>query len=410
MIPDRGIRGIGQAVAFAAALSIGASWVAAQAPGPSPNPAGQLKRPATRPARPQEAENEVDIAINQVLDGPISFDLKNATLREAIDKVSQLTSIPIEIEKNTAGYLPYGTRTRLNATVENGRLGDSLTALLRPLGLRFDVEDGRLTIRPRPVLARICRRATWDELELIEKLESTKWSAEFASGLKFQFQGMVGDDESNLRKLRELAAQVGGDGSAARVLEAVCEKYGWSWYPDGDKVVVLPRTAQVERQLNRYVTFEYDGWNLREVLLDLIARRAGVLLKLDPGVLAAIPPSTVQNFKFSLSNATIRQGLEFIAGETGLSYLIEQDGVRIVSYGLVGTATQPSTEVAAAAAALRSNPIIGQITLPGPAGFNLSLFIREQDLSAETNQLRQERLRGFDRAIEQALHMGKGTE
>ena len=411
MIPDRGIRGIGQAVAIAAAFGIGASWIAAQTPAAGGNPNGGAKLPASRPVTAEEPENELDIAINQVLDGPISLDLKNVTLREAIDKVSQLTSIPIEIEKNTPGYLPYGTRTRLNATIKNGKLRDSLTALLRPLGLRFNVDSGRLIIRPQVVLLRICRRASWDELGLLESLQANAWSPEFASKLKFQFQSMNGDDQANLRRLREVAAQV-SEGTAARVLEAVCEKYGWSWYPSGDKVVILPRTSQIERQLDRFVTFDYDGWNLKEVLLDLIAKRGDVLLKLDPGVLTTIPPQTVQNFKLSLSNATIRQGLEFIAGETGLSYIIEQDGVRLVSYGPLWPASQPSAEAAAAAAAsaLRVNPIIGQVTLPGPGGLNFSLFVREQDLSAETNKLRQERMKGIDQAFQQSLRMGQGAE
>src|SRR5690606_33980223 len=198
--------------------------------------------------------------------------------------------------------------------------------------------------------------------------------------LKFQFQNAPETStDVNRETLLRLARQV-GHGSAAEVLEQATSQYGWTWYPSGDLIIVLPKTKQIERQLDKRVSVDYVQWSLKDVLLDL-TDRAGVSLSIEPGALATVPAYVAERFSLRTLNTPIRQVLELIAGQTGLAYFIEPQGVRIagnvVTPGSAGGQANTAESIAQEAyKALRSNSIVGQITLPGPEDQpNASLFI-----------------------------------
>src|SRR4029453_10532543 len=137
-------------------------------------------------------------------------------------------------------------------------------------------------------LERLARRATWPELAQLEMLQTKPWSKDLFASLKFQFQDSSTDDLNvNLETLRKMADAV-GTGSAAEVLEHATDRFGWTWYVTEEAIVILSKPRQIERQLERRVSLRYSEGNLKDVLLDL-ANQAGVLLRMDPGVLSNLP-------------------------------------------------------------------------------------------------------------------------
>lgn len=340
-------------------------------------------------AAPTAADPGEDLAelVAQALDQPADLDLKEAVIGEAFARLSESTGVPIETAPRTIGVLPYGSKTTLTAKIERQPLRKVLAALLTPLGLSFTVDGGKVLVYPRKALRRLCDRATWKELATLEKLYSRPWSDELADSLSIQFQYIAGGDyQANLKTLRKLASAVGA-GLAGDVLDAACEQYGWSWYPLEDDIVILPRTRQIERQLEQRIFLRpTQVTSLNEALVDL-AERVDILLKIDPGALAALPPQLTENFTLKIMNSTARQALEIIAGQTGLSYFIEPDGVRISFSGIGGGAGAQET-AEATVKALRSNSIVGEVQYPLGDGTSYSFFIREDDLPADLKELR----------------------
>lgn len=362
---------------------------------------------ATPPAvEIQEPDDDAEIRIIQALEKPIDLKLENLELRSVIRALAKAADVPIEIKTGTLKLLPYGSKTVIQTLdIEQKPLGAALTDLLGRLGLTYKVESQRLAIVPTKPLRRIVRRATWEELTILHKLRSKPWSRELFLSLQLQFQdARTGDFETNREQLLRLAETVGG-GSAAEVLEHACDQYGWCWHPSGKFIAVLTKTRQIERQLDTRVSLGYVQTGLREALLDL-TNRAGVLLKIDPGALAKLPPQTSERFSLAIENATVRQALEVVAGQTGLVYAVEPDGLRFSA----STAPPPSpgsqvTDSATAATIrdYRSNPIVGEITIRNADGTPFSFFIREDDLPPEVNEMRKAKIHEVVNEIRRVL-------
>jgi len=358
----------------------------------STSPAMVLSFTGTRPQpTTQPTSDEADIQIMQALDKPVSLDVDDAPIRDVFQSLAESAGVSVDLSQETLDLLPYGSRTLVSVTIERRPLKESLTAILRPLGLTFRPENSTIAIVPTPPLQRIARRATWEELELLEKLYSTSWSKELFDTLQFQFQdARAGYADANRERLFETAGSV-GVGSAAEVLEHACDKYGWSWVPNGQVIVITSKVRMIERQLNKRVTVNYLQTSLEQALLDL-GDRAGVLVHLDPGVLASVPAHVAEGLNVSVENGTIRQVLEFIAGMTGLAYSIDQNGIRISPNPSAPPVTGGPSD-ADTLRALRSNPIVGQIMIPNPDGTSFAFFIREEDLPPEVNVMRKARIK-----------------
>lgn len=344
---------------------------------------------STGQATSREDEEPMDVLIAQALDQPTDLELKDAEIRDAFERLSILTGIPIEIDRGTVNLLPYGSKTLLTANIKRRPLRDSLVALLRPIGLKFEVESGRVMIRPTAALRRCVDRVTWTELALLEKLQIAPWNEEVASTLKFQFQNTPAAPEVNLATLLNLARHVGA-GTASDVLEQATSEYGWTWYPAGDVIVVLPKPRQIERQLEKRVSLVFSQAGLAEVLTE-ITRRAGVQLILDPGVLGSTPTG-ISRFTTTFTSTPVRQVLDLISGQTGLAYFIEPEGVRISTSVLAGVTTRPAGDeldpTLAAIDRLRTNTVVGQITLPrSNDGSTITIFIRERDVPDDVQKM-----------------------
>lgn len=378
--------------------------------------------PMAETAAPQAAADAVagqdadtlEVLIIQALDQPTDLNVQEVPIRQALDQLAVNTGIPIRLAPGCVSFLPYGSQTKLTATIQKRPLRESLTALLRPLGLEFVAGPKEVTVQPAPPLARMRRRATWDELATLEKLLSQPMTPELFGTLRFQFQETGGEAVSNHERLGRAIGGV-GEGIAAHVLDHACDSCGWTWYPEGQVVAVLSKTKYVRQQVNRRVSVRYAQASLVGALTDL-ANRAGVLLRFDPGVLNSLPAQTTERFSLSMENATVWQAFEVISGETGLTPVIEADGVRITRPGAGGTAgatttsaggpntAQMETVAQATAAAMRSNSVVGQFTFPLPDGSSFAFFVRESDLPPELAAMRQAKIARTVNQIRQKLH------
>ena len=311
---------------------------------------------------------------------------------DAIDQLAAQTGVPIEIEPTTFSLLPYDVKTAVSLTIKGKPLREGLTDLLRPIGLTFDLEDQRVMIRPIPALRRIVGRASWKELGLLEMLCSSPWSGELGKSLKVQFQGSpLSSADVNREALLHMAAGV-GQGPACEVLEHATGQYGWTWHAEGDVIVVLPKSLQIERQLERRITIDYAQTSLQNALLDL-TETAGVPLRLDPGALTSVSPAIAEGFNLKLVNTTVRQALELIAGKTGLAYYIEPDGVRITANAGCATGSGGSADTAGntaerTAKILRESSVVAQIELPvGKDGHKITILVRRSELPPDVNDM-----------------------
>jgi len=386
-----------------------------------PIPLKNSKTPATAPAaaaNPAQAQDAdaLEVLIAQALDQPTDLDVQEVPIRQAIDRLAANTGIPIRLIPGCTSLLPYGSQTKVSATIQKRPLRESLTALLRPLGMEFMPAGKEVIVQPAPPLARIGRRATWDELGVLEKLYAQPMTPELFNSLQFQFQNAGTTDEAAGRDILAKLVQGVGAGSAAAVLEHACDQRGWSWHPEGQVIAVLTKAKQIERQLESRVTLRYVQVSLVEALTDL-GGRAGVLVRFDPGVLASLPPQTAERFSLSMENATVRQALEVVAGETGLGYAIEPTGVRITRQPAAGAGAVATTMPAggavtsqieataqATAVAMRSNSVVGQVTFPLPDGSSFAFFIRQNDLPPEVGAMREARIAKTVNQIRQRLH------
>ncbi len=373
-------------------------WHAHAAPPPTTAPAG----------------SNLDVAIEQALDEKHDIDIREKNILAAFDDITRQTGVRIVVEEGTLDRLPYGEQTQLSASIKGVALRDGLAGLLRPVGLVFQVRNNAVQVSANAPLRRIVRRATWAELDLLRKLTENPWSEQLWNELNVQFQDSSPDGRLNKETFVAAAKSVGA-GPASEILYNVCNRNGLMWFPSGDRVVILSKSRQADRQLGRRVSLRFFRAPLVDVLLDL-GREADMLVKLEPGVIASVPPHLAQNFSLTLENSTIRQAFEVISGTTGLAHFVEPDGIRIAP-APQGTpspaAASGDSDVARAMEAVQANAVVGMVTTRGhDGGPDVSFFVRMSDLPAELKELHKRKLQDAVNAMRKALGAASdgGTE
>jgi hypothetical protein len=162
---------------------------------------------------------------------------------------------------------------------------------------------------------------------------------------------------------------------------------------------VIPKTEQIRRQLEWPVSIRSSHKKLIDVV-QTIGREVGVTVRTEPGVISALPLQTRENFSLYVENKTALEAIELVAATAGLGYRVDPDAVVFYHPG----ATADQTRLKADRPRAGSNAYVGKIALPpGPDGAQVEIFIRESDLSPETNRLRQKYIQRADQAIREAL-------
>src|SRR5690349_13877706 len=112
--------------------------------------------------------------INEELDKQVELTFeKNTPLPQVMQSIEKLTGVPLVADPSVYELLPWGEQTGLTVQIKNQTLRESLTVLMRTLGLTFVLKPEAVEIRPMPALKRLGRRSTPGELEVLNLLAST---------------------------------------------------------------------------------------------------------------------------------------------------------------------------------------------------------------------------------------------
>ncbi len=332
---------------------------------------------------PADAQQD-DADLQRALDRPVSFTVTGTPIGEVFERLGKASGVKFIVDAQTIGCLPYGSQTRLDVTLKEITLRNALSQLLSPQALEWRIEGESVRIVPSASLCRMCRRATYEELTLLGKLHTAELKpadqggavidqlrkATGASDLKlfFHVPHTPGDLEKAYKR-----AEMALPGTAAAWLERLCHSQQWTWYLSGDRVVIIQKKAQLERQLQKQVTLRHQNARLTDVLLDL-ARKGRFKLAMTPGVMERVSDDARESFTLIMADASIAQALEVISGTTGLEFIRAQDGTVRVS------ASKALKDKSAVAKPRKKAPYFVRMSLPGPDGTQIEVFMRPEEL------------------------------
>ena len=286
---------------------------------------------------PARAE-QTSALINQQLDQPFQLSLRNDPLPQALKKIGNETGVRIDPTESVYNLLPWGEQTTINATIANQSLRDALTAIARKLGLMFVLKDDYVELRPVPALARLGRRATLSELDVLDKLSSTPLNLgsekpklpalleavdqKLVEGKSpFAIENRLGD------RFNDRVITVNRNATLSDALEAIAQQTEGTWYPWEKSIVVVPKEEQIRNQLNKTISVRWDSVDIEQVLQEL-SQRSGVPFSFEAGAVQRVPVE-FRKVRLFLQEVPIKQALETINSVTGLGYSVTEDGVYI---------------------------------------------------------------------------------
>ncbi len=349
------------------------------------------------------AAEDIAPVVEQALDQAVELSLEKQPLTTAFEIITRETGVQASISEGTLDLLPYGPNTTVSARMQNISLREGLAELTVPLALRFEVGERGIRILPKAALSRILRRATWAELDTLAELHRTDFAADpsamegLLGRLQFQFSDIDG--------WPPLAAGIQrvGAGHGDQVLTLACEALDWTWYPSGTQIVILKKTDQINRQLQRLVSLKESHRKVIDVL-SRISVEAGVRVRCEPSALTSLPVNTRNNFSLYVENKSVAEVLEIVAGTTGLGHRIDPDGV--VFYHPAESPSPAPTQPNPVQMAVQQpgGPYVGWVALPPrPDGSQVHLLIHEADLTPDVLELRGRYLEAANNAIREAL-------
>jgi hypothetical protein len=327
-------------------------------------------------ARPVFAQSSSSALIAAELDKLIQLDIKNQPLPQAVKTIEDKSNgVRIDVAPQVYDLLPWGEQTTINAKIENKTLREALAAITRKLGLTFELKDEAVEIQPLPALRRLGRRATVDELSVLDYLSRTPYDGKPQVNVK----GVLDAVDTKLESAKSNFAvenRAGGadatnltiprNATMLEALEAIPTNTDATWYPWGKSLVVVQKVDQVRNQLTKTVTIRFNGVNVSQVLAELQAK-AGVKFTIEPGAVARLAPEQ-QNVRLVLENASIEQALENLAGFTGLAWSATNSGVYISNLTSSGAASR--------------EPSVALLTLDN----GLQVVVRESQVPADMRE------------------------
>lgn len=117
-----------------------------------------------------------------VLDKKITIELKNTSLQQALDKISDVAKVSFTYVGNTAMV-----ESKVNLSAKNKRIGDLLDNILRPYPLSYTTVEDKIIIRYDP--------SKKEPLAVAPKAETREESPTTAPGGNIDVKGHVGDDK-----------------------------------------------------------------------------------------------------------------------------------------------------------------------------------------------------------------------
>ncbi len=332
-------------------------------------------------AQPENSTAASDTIVAQAIDQNVtSLHVQSLAISDALSDLGAQVGVKMTIDQASLDLLPWGDRTKLaELSVTDASLRQILPRVLDVLGMTYEVgRDGILVSAGEP-LKRMNRRATWDDLKLLQLANELEFTPTNFEQFKLQYRITSKVDAAGM-----LTHQLGrsGQGTVAQMLEVATGSLGWVWFPNGDHIVIRTGQAQIANKLSRRITVAYPNEPLANILMDL-ANRAETAFVLEPGMMLKLPQATVKEYTLLLQETSIRQALELICAQTGLKYEIDREIVRI---GL----SEALAEGGAAASSQRM-PYVGKISVPAADGsYSLEFLIRSEDLPPDILDARKE--------------------
>jgi hypothetical protein len=331
--------------------------------------------------------------LQKALDTPVNFVVeKPAPIGEVFNRLQQETGARFNLEDDAIEFLPYGEQTRLKVTLKNIKLSKALDRVLSQQGLQWKRDGDTIHVLPTDALYRLGRRASFDELRLLGAVHSTRIPAgKSPQDVRKALASAAGLDEVALtfrvspHGLKNGLAEAKSDalkragmalpGTGADWLNMLCHGMDWTWYCQGEQIIVLDRSAQVERQLQRQVSLAYRKARLQDVLFDL-ADKARIDLKMSPGVMQHVPERVKENLNLIMEEATVSQALQALSGATGLKFTPTADGLRVeASQAIKDDGDQPQRR--------ERPPFFIRLSMPLKDGTNVDVFMRPDDMPEE---------------------------
>jgi hypothetical protein len=322
-------------------------------------------------------QHKTSALINEELDKLAEFQL-SGTLPQAIKEITAKTGVPIEVAPQTYDLLPWGEQTTINAKIANQTLRKALEAITRKLGLTIELKDEGIEIKPLPALRRLARRATIEELGVLDLLSRTELKLDADRPTLKQVVAAVDNRLDELKSsfavenraqadaVLEAPVPVARNATLLAALEAIPQATDATWYPWGDTLIVLPKADHVRDTLSKTITRSWNGVDISQVLAEL-SNVSGTNFIIEPGAVQRIPGDS-RNIRLVLENAPIQQALESIAGFTGLAWSVNDKGVYIWNPGNASGQTR--------------EPSIGWITLDN----GVHVILRESQVPADLRE------------------------
>lgn len=315
--------------------------------------------------------------INEAMDRQVALKFpENTPLPQVMQSITKDTGVPLIADPAVYELLPWGEQTGLTVQIANQTLREALAVMTRTLGLTFVLKSEAVEIRPMQALRRLGRRATPGELEVLSLLASTPAEIKMdrpsakellaivdakleAAKSPFAIENRAFDDTTGATPV-----PVTKNATLMDALESLADSTGATWHPWGKTLVVIPKEEHVRSQLNREISVRYNDVDISKVLAELSAR-SGVPFTIEPGAVQNIPPES-RKVGLILDNTSVQQALEHIGGFTGLSYVVNENGVYL--FNKSGAASTP-----------RRDPILAIIRLDS----GVEVLIPESEVPAD---------------------------
>jgi hypothetical protein len=230
-------------------------------------------------------------------------------------------------------------------------------------------EGSGLLVEPAPVLLRLGRRITAQEVAVLGKLAERPWTAGDQERTPLRAELPPGVPPDLMGELTKQLASARGT-NASRALESVTQNMGLVWLPDGDGIVIRTAQDDTQRRLELPINAAYQRVPLDRLLVDL-GQRLGLTMYFAPGALQQISARD-RIVDLVQQGVSVRQILEMICGNTGLKYNLVPNGVEFAGPKSAPNAKEPGGD---------ESPVrLVRLSVPLANGLTVDCFIRASEL------------------------------
>lgn len=346
-----------------------------------------------------DIRNLVEQALDQKITRPI--EIAERPIREALAQLEPATGLRFVLDAKAAEWMPYGEQTRIAITLRDVSVRQALTQLFAGMGLQMRVEKDRVLVEPSPVLDRLGRKLTVDEVETLQKLASRSFNQLKPGEIDVQLRLPPEPDPGKLFE-EVMRSQPPADGLTQ--FESATQQAGWLWVPRGKSIVVYSRSEDVQQRLDRPLNVEYQRVPLDELLVDL-GKRVDITVHFEPGALKQVS-ARERLVDLVQRDTTLRQVLELVSGRTGLHYDVVEDGIVIFPVKPEAGATNATSSGGGSGSA---DPVVAILEVKVDAERSVHLLVRASELPEDLKRLRERELPAFNEAIRKLLAQGGPT-